>query len=597
MKDLARLKSQCRFELLPIKLFGFLALALLFCCADVSQASDALIPNEKFSVVTSCFDAEPTRSATNEPKQEEFSFSRYFIFWNPKEALTRKSKKHVGASKEECWSEDEKQLVQRCIGLILRKHPGILRSISSNGVVRFVRMKRDDKIASTIAKSNFEEIIFFDPFFLASQTDPGQAEASILHEFVHIADTGRRVSHTSSWIQYVQPRIAATREVIRGGLLGCMKLPVRWEEIGLYGSTNLQESLAEVFCKSDWTIRPQHAAVSEAARAIFEPSEEEIRFRKLYCAALRHVGTNQLEEATKSMRDAKQLGMSIYTDYVLAQLALLMKDDAHSKLLLDDFEESLRKLGVSTDEDSYLRLWEMKAGIDPLWLDNLNKVLTLEPDNERALGTRIICHLQRNNAEQAAEDFYNLRSRVGLLRGTVCLQGCDAVVDGYNKLVKGSHKFSMPEKISTGTRLQKRALFMERRADAMIDSDSRNLEYATALKDYRASLKYYDAPLVEGLYGCGRVSLKLKNKEDVEAIVHDLEVLHKPLVADILRIGLLQGDGKLDDSERHFRKFVTKLLNASGPEYRPLAGANVRLPKAIRTFFRAKPKDRVDPST
>lgn len=166
---------------IAISLLVFALLSLLICSAARSE--------------------EPaTATHQSVPQSTDVYFHVYFAEPSEFERTERLSEKL------KTWTSDEKILADVALKKIGSEVPGLFKLLSSNGKMPLVRVSRfDDR--STIAVAKFNKILLSDKVFV----DEEQILHTLLHEFIHAADAGYRISCSREWVDFAQPTIHKIR--------------------------------------------------------------------------------------------------------------------------------------------------------------------------------------------------------------------------------------------------------------------------------------------------------------------------------------------------------------------------------------------------
>ena len=497
-----------------------------------------------------------------------YEFSKYFFFSEPGDEFKINVQPKLNATLKP-WTEDEKSAVEAALTKILAPNPGLLKHLSTNGLVALNRRDKSDEERRGAASTGPTYINVYDGSFKKGSTYT--LEHIFRHELMHVADSGHQISHSKSWTHYAGPLITPVRNSIRSNLFDCSKHPAGWELIGHYGTTNLSESLPEFFI-NDAYKSSENPAVKAAARAIFDPTPRELAFAMYYKSAIVNLyagrvdyGLEQLERASKLEPDAPLV--LYYLAYYKNQKNQLECASRYVK----DAEAIYVERGIARDELQRVYLTRLKLAIEHKLTSGcspalLNELLSIHPTDKQALDYRAESLERRKQFGLAALDRYNMKMKSGILTFRVLDFENEQSLESYNALLKRRKAFVRsepefrPRQENLGVALQRRALFVENFGDVQTDAKQRDFLYEVALKDYRTSAGY-ECSLVNALVGAGRVCLKLRKTDEAKVLVDDLHLLKKELPAIILNLLVLDAENKTSQSAKLYKFFLTELAN------------------------------------
>ena len=158
--------------------------------------------------------------------------------------------------KTKSWTAKDKAVVLDAFAEAVSVAPGLMNYAMTGGRLRVYRVPAHGDRGQVIAFVSLGRMAFSDTFFeIESKSE------SVLHELVHIADAGSRLSLSKGWIAFAQPIIVEMRLRRIFGHAGY------WTEdespyhsysctIGSTGETSLEEALAEFFSNKFCRLKP-----------------------------------------------------------------------------------------------------------------------------------------------------------------------------------------------------------------------------------------------------------------------------------------------------------------------------------------------------
>jgi len=489
----------------------------------------------------------------------------HFYFAGLKDA----KKREIRATEEQLkdWKKQELKRVTDGLVEVAREQPGLFKGASTNGKIALLRVAPRPKRLSPIRPlaTTFACAISFDDRLFKSSYS---VKRVLFHELVHVNDSGGRISHSKEWVDFAQKTIVEMRYEAR--FVGRRShMPTKyWTSdglencIGSVGAKNLKESLAEYFAnrftghfKSEL---PESIRVCE--KALLDPSESDIRFRRHYRAGdvAQRIGDHQVGK--EQFEAAREVDINVAAAAI--GLAHCMSGLGHASLsraLAEDAVRLMEGVGISSDEEtllyaqSGLAFVEYKSGEMDRATALLDTILWNEPSNAYALTVRGRCHSKAKHSALTAFDYYNAVSTPKLMNyPIVTCELPEIAMDRYNQAVL--------DESNRGRKLLQRGLFAEYLGDREKRPVLQELLYQAAAKDYRASFKYDDASVVDGLFGKARVSIKLGDLEQAESDREDLmKVAPNPIPPKIIDLLLLEAKGKREEAALDCAKIMHTL--------------------------------------
>lgn len=281
------------------------------------------------------------------------------------------------------WTQSEKEAVTRLVAQVLNRAPGLLLAASGSSTIKLFRIRssRDEGhgVTRLIARSGV--ILVPDAYFHTAKQFH-----FLLHELLHLADSGNHLSYSKDWVQFANPIIQQLRRQSKNkSITDQAKLWISANRNNLwpdtfFGCQNLTEAFAFYFTEyvegSEFRCDP--IQIQRFRSHILSPTDQELSFTKHFVA-----GQNAYERdyllARSEFSAANELDPSVARVYLgLAGTYFhtgdIERELALQKQALDAFEAA----GVPETEDYFAWTrawyqWRLSEGSDGAKRDRIKK--------------------------------------------------------------------------------------------------------------------------------------------------------------------------------------------------------------------------------
>ena len=489
--------------------------------------------------------------------------STYIYFVDPKDG--HKKEFEQGNHGTKSWTTEEKNDVMRMFSTLYGIAPGLIVRAASGRKLGLHRTTTIDGLhgRSSAASAGVQTINVGDSFFHTPYQFHG-----LVHELVHEADWDGRVAYSKEWVDFAAPR--TYKHKIEAGLLSepelrqldhLLRQGEDWPT--LYGCENFKEALAE-YCSasiadSDFIPDPIFAKI--LVPKILVPLPNEIEFGALFKQGRTSYLNDKYQDAITVLEKCTALDPSVADGHVELAACYVRQNEYKKALVeMDIAEQAMNKAGVrSTEPDMlYLLRWKAtlyhKQGDDDLAIAEMNKILLNQPPSADDVYKRFWLEEKKGLLAEAVLDFYHWKEPIPKSEYLPASE-LDAQ---YSQSLLDKEVARFPK---LGIVLRRRGRFFESLASGQVDDDSRSVFYKKALVDFQNSIGMSDCDEVEGLFGCGELSCKLKDFTNARECLKKIEDLDKDsLASQSLNVIILSGEGRNADARVIFEKIHSRLF-------------------------------------
>jgi tetratricopeptide (TPR) repeat protein len=504
------------------------------------------------------------------------------------------------------WTPQEIKTLKDIFDQIIETMPGLVRKAASGSRLKLYRAATLPYISKSMQKwdaaavTGPNAIVFGDGFFPKEWHE--QMRASV-HELVHAADYGCRLSDSQEWVNFANPIIS--QEKCKIYVLSDISNE-RWAELTKKRwryAENLKEALAE-YISGQALLDYPGPAKGRFRNWLISADKTDVEFLRHYKRGLVLLDSENFDAAIEEFLEASKIDPSCPTPYAFITACYgrqrkFAEAIAASDSALTHFENA----GVPSAEPEFLHMLQhrsrslLEIGQYDKAFTTLEQALEHNPRDTYCLQLISDCYEHKKDYAMTAYDLYlNQIDGFRAIDG-VLASGADPayIVKCLDESVLASNNGFWPR--------YRRAKYLEYLADREADEAARKKLYEHSLADFIKSMQSRNCPTAWALTSCSQVNLKLGHTEAAQRLYEKARCLvpDSPWVA-IMQLRLTQASGDEMASYLQYELFRSKFLKNPPPfpqinpdikdVLKPLACAAAeiqnRLKKLDRVLFPSK---------
>lgn len=327
------------------------------------------------------------------------------------------------------WSKEEKEDITGILSCLLRRGPGVLVRAAATGPVKLARAasfkgstafgNRSNSFVEEVAPlaaAHECSIVLSDRFFRCNQQAHG-----LIHELVHIADSGDRTAFSKEWATFALPEISKIRKMVapmnRRQIASYQRnFRKQGEWPSLYATVNLREALAEYMSEyvmgTEFAVKPEF--ITKIGAPFLSPTDNDLKWLSSVQSGMALMGRKDYKNAISRFDQAIELVPWSPVPYLFVAhcSAHAGKDFARSDKSIGKAIACFDEAGIPPQEPDTKLLVPLRASVlaeqgdFTAALKLLDQVLLESPDYREALALRSWCRYQRGLLWQAADDYY-----------------------------------------------------------------------------------------------------------------------------------------------------------------------------------------------
>ncbi|MDZ4837844.1 MAG: hypothetical protein SGJ27_29015 [Candidatus Melainabacteria bacterium] len=392
-----------------------------------------------------------------------------------------------------------------------------------------------------------------------------------MHELIHVADCGHRISLGRDWIGFANPIISEMR------VRQTFREPFSWTEeshfaklskdFSAYGSRRLVESLPEYFAvrlvnrQTEIPDSPE----SRTLDRLLHPNENDLSFFRQYRLAENAENMNKTDKALTYYMAASKCDPSWFSVHVKLAGVLKGKREAIEELnkALDLMDQS----GIPSSESTAVGVTVRKAQLHASLGDRVEADALMSKVVRNTLGDSswrfYLSHINESLHQYgaAAADLYASRY-------------FDRTIEcSFGKFTNSANVFqrfkkSLKRGAGLGELYRRRAIFNVLEGDRA-DVEERRKYYEAAIHDYGKSMEHQGVGMTEGLFECAQICIRMKDQSQAAIFRDALRELDPiSLPASVIALQLLEFGGDRQDCETRYRSLRELIEKKSEPEKR-----------------------------
>lgn len=326
------------------------------------------------------------------------------------------------------WSKEEKDDITRILRCLLHRGPGVLVRAAATGPVKLARaatfkgstaFNKGDSFMeqeAPLAAAHECSIVLSDRFFRCDQQAHG-----LIHELVHIADSGDRTAFSKEWAAFALPEISTIRKKTRlmsykqmAGYQNDFRNSGEWPS--LYATVNMREALAEYVSEyvmgTEFSLKPEF--ITKIGAPFLSPGESELKWLRSVQFGMVFMGRKDYATAIPRFEEAIELAPWSPMPYLFVAHCSVHSDKDYSKSdkMIGKAIACFDAAGIPPQEPDTKLLVPLRASVLAEQGDYttaiklLDQVLLESPNYREALVLRSWCRYHRGNLSQSAQDYY-----------------------------------------------------------------------------------------------------------------------------------------------------------------------------------------------
>jgi|AGTN01.1.fsa_nt_gi hypothetical protein len=326
------------------------------------------------------------------------------------------------------WTKDEKDDITRILTCLLHRGPGVLVRAAANGPVKLARAATFRGSTAFSKGNSFMEdeaplaaahecsIVLSDRFFRCDQQGHG-----LIHELVHIADSGDRTAFSKEWAGFALPEISKIRK--NTSTMSVRQMATYQNEFrkagdwpSLYATVNMREALSEYMSEyvmgTEFTLKPEF--ITKIGAPFLAPTANDLKWLSSVQSGMLLMGKKAYATAVPKFEEAIELAPWSPMPYLFVAHCSVHWDKDYSKSdkMIAKAIACFDGAGIPAQEPDTKQLVPLRASVLAEQGDYmtaiklLDQVLLESPNYREALVLRSWCRYHRGNLSQSAEDYY-----------------------------------------------------------------------------------------------------------------------------------------------------------------------------------------------
>lgn len=476
------------------------------------------------------------------------------------------------------WTSYERRSVLDALGKACSLAPGLLDYATASGKLKLFRISSvpsGREGSSLLAFVLNGTITFTDRFF-----ENRHGTKAILHELIHIADTGCRFSYTKSWIQYAHPIISEMRIRRRVGLQGAAdhlddstSSSRRPDYFGWSGEGSIPDSFAEFFAQK--LVQNKPGASSDEIhfrQKLLSPTASDLEFVRIFNTAANFESKHDIAQARTNYQTASSKEPNCFVaHFAYGQQSYRLNDCDSAEKALSKARVIAQNISLPSGESDFCTL----QGLQAKMLANRGEFVQAKTlldeaiENSSSEGTlfqsRASVNERLGQYGAAAADWWFAENRTYCQDSSV-----DTVID-TTELLNLSDEAIARKKLSDkklGMLYLGKARLNQSLGEHTKNESRKRRYFYHALSDLRNGIMYYELNVGRGLFECGLLGIKLGDRDEVAQCQRDLRMSDRnSLAARILDLQLLELDGKTEEAKASYPALKDTILRiVSGKE-------------------------------
>lgn len=318
------------------------------------------------------------------------------------------------------WKEEEKFHIAQLLSEIKKEAPGVVALASVHGPIPLLRSPRIPYRSIMGNNTNAYVLAVDSALFIADGAEQEKdLKRILLHEIVHMADLGRHVAYSQSWVSFAKPYLQNARRQVSCQFLLDAKTSEftqpKWPSTE--SCTSYKESLCEFASKYilDSKFKKEFKDAQTALAPILHPSDKDLDFARHYMQGRIYFRSEKPDDALREFEAAAHLDESAPAPHVFNAQCWYEKkvfDKACGEL--HKAKDLFEKANVGMTESLHWRTLSMLANSfallnkydeAKLLLDRL--ALSRVQYDPSLFQRRSLCNEKVDNLKQSLLDFYD----------------------------------------------------------------------------------------------------------------------------------------------------------------------------------------------